>query len=84
MIIKEVGEIASGGAQREPRRRESPSRNRQQYRSAGYTWGRLAVPGLLRQHSKDSGCGDQRHLPVGVFFPLSLEHAGLFIWIVDQ
>jgi hypothetical protein len=42
------------------------------------------TPGLLRQHAKDGCCRDRRHRPVGIFFPLSLEHACFFIRILDQ
>lgn len=46
--------------------------------------GRFAIPGLLRQHAKDSGCRDRRHFPFGIFFSLSLEHGCFFIRIADQ
>ena len=40
--------------------------------------------GLLRHHPKDRSCRDRRHLPLGIFFPFSLEHGCFFIWIADK
>ena len=46
-------------------------------------WFRQDIRGLFGQHAKDSGCRDRRHLPLGIFFPLGLEHGGFFVRIAD-